>query len=177
MAAVAAVAGVGMSALYRRWPSKEDLLRTLVDEIETAYTVQLETAHRALDEGVDAGDVLRGYVLGLLAAGAAFVSPRMPGLAEAGATGQRWVDLRNSNHALFERLREAGVLREGLTFHDLGLLISAAGSVRGADAERTRHLQQRLGRVLLDGLRPEHPGLDGEGASHTDFHDPPAPPE
>jgi AcrR family transcriptional regulator len=44
ISAVAQHAGVGISALYRRYPSKEDLLRTLAADGLQRFTDELETA-------------------------------------------------------------------------------------------------------------------------------------
>ena len=44
VAKVAATAGVGISALYRRYPSKEHLLRALAEDGLTRYAASLESA-------------------------------------------------------------------------------------------------------------------------------------
>ncbi len=49
VSAVAARAGVGISALYRRYPSKEDLLRQLARDGLRRYIIEAEAA--VADEG------------------------------------------------------------------------------------------------------------------------------
>src|SRR6187431_3792971 len=44
ISAVASRAGVGISALYRRWPSKEDLLRQLCRDGLRLYVAEAEAA-------------------------------------------------------------------------------------------------------------------------------------
>jgi len=171
MSVVAGAAGVGMSALYRRFPSKSALLRALVAEVESAYLTQLDRAHAAIDEGRDGYEVLVEFVLALLQAGAASLSPRLPGMTEAGAQDvDRWTEISERNRALFERVSSSGALREGVTFHDFGLVVFALGTVQGPDPERTWQLQQRIAVVVLDGLRPVHGPLPGAGASRRDIY-------
>ena len=171
MSAVASAAGVGMSALYRNFPSKEVLLQAIVDEAETAYESSLQKAHEALDAGRDGHEVLSGFVLDLLTAGAATMNPRLPGMAGAGAQDEdRWKRLSDSNRALFDRVQAAGALREGVTFHDIGVLVFALGTVRGATAAETAVLQRRLTVAVMDGLRPVHGPLPGPGATRGDVY-------
>ena len=53
VSAVAARAGVGISALYRRYPSKQDLLRALAGDGLSRYITDLEAALASGAEGAD----------------------------------------------------------------------------------------------------------------------------
>src|SRR4051794_13307480 len=50
IAAVAQRAGVGISALYRRYPGKEDLLRTLCHDGLRRFIAEAEAALRIVDD-------------------------------------------------------------------------------------------------------------------------------
>ncbi len=177
MSAVARSARLGMSAMYRSFPSQEVLLRVLVEEVERAYRVELARAENSLDAGRDAHEVLTEFVLGLLRAGAASMSPRLPGMAGAGARDEaRWKQLSERNRALFDRVRSTGGLRDGVTFHDLGVLIFALGTARGAGPAETLALQHRLTVAVMDGLRPVHGPLPSPGAKRDDIYGTPSGP-
>src|SRR6187200_1800130 len=63
MSAVAARAGVGISALYRRYASKEDLLRQLARDGLERYVVEAEAA--VADDG-DAWEAFAGFMRRIL---------------------------------------------------------------------------------------------------------------
>ena len=63
ISAVADAARVGISALYRRYPSKESLLQTLCAD---GLRRQVELAEQALDPGLDPWDAFAGFVTGIV---------------------------------------------------------------------------------------------------------------
>src|SRR5262250_2616965 len=65
ISAVAARAGVGIGALYHRYASKEDLLRTLAWNGQQTY---LAEARRALDSGGDPWEAFTGFLRRIVAA-------------------------------------------------------------------------------------------------------------
>jgi AcrR family transcriptional regulator len=146
---VAKRAGVGISALYSRYASKEDLLRKLcqdglqrvVEETEVAladdrdaWTVFSEHMARLVDADTSS--------LTLALAGRFTPTPEMFELAErANELGNR----------LFERTR--GVLRDGLEVHDLSLVFELIAAIKLLDGARTKQLRRRYLAVVLDGLR------------------------
>jgi AcrR family transcriptional regulator len=150
ISAVARHAGVGISALYRRYPGKEDLLRTLagdglqrfIDELETAladerdpWTALAEFMRRAVD--ADTSSLTRSL------AGTFTPTP------ELWANGQRSAELLSE---LFERTRAAGALRPGLEVHDLSLIFEQLAAVRVGDEARTHELRHRYLALILDAM-------------------------
>jgi AcrR family transcriptional regulator len=150
ISAVARHAGVGISALYRRYPGKEDLLRTLagdglqrfIDELETAladerdpWTAFAEFMRRAVD--ADTSSLTRSL------AGTFTPTP------ELWANGQRSAELLSE---LFERTRAAGALRPGLEVHDLSLVFEQLAAVRVGDEARTHELRHRYLALILDAM-------------------------
>jgi AcrR family transcriptional regulator len=150
ISAVARHAGVGISALYRRYPGKEDLLRTLagdglqrfIDELETAladerdpWTALAEFMRRAVD--ADTSSLTRSL------AGTFTPTP------ELWANGQRSAELLSE---LFERTRAAGALRPGLEVHDLSLVFEQLAAVRVGDEARTHELRHRYLALILDAM-------------------------
>src|ERR1700722_5662605 len=73
VSAVASRANVGISALYRRYPSKEDLLRELARDGLARYTAELEAA---LAGKGDAWTVYSGCLTRLRGGGRQALAPR-----------------------------------------------------------------------------------------------------
>lgn len=76
ISAVAEHAGVGISALYRRYKSKEDLLQKLADDGMDRYLAEVE---RALDDDGDAWEGVRGFMRRCLDIGAGSLTMRLAG--------------------------------------------------------------------------------------------------
>jgi AcrR family transcriptional regulator len=155
ISAVAKRAGVGISALYRRYPSKEELLRQLCADGLRRYIAAVEAAladdsdpwrafvgfmRRIVDEDV--------HSLTLRLAGTFTPTEEMYGQAERA---------QELNVQLFERTRASGAIRPDLTVDDLSFLFEQLASVRGRGEERTRELRHRYLGLLLDALRTPSP--------------------
>jgi AcrR family transcriptional regulator len=146
---VAKHAGVGISALYSRYASKEELLRKLCDDGLGVYVRETEAALAdERDPWTVFADWTRRLVdadtssLTLALAGTFTPTEEMFALAErANALGA----------ALFARV--AGALREGLEVHDLSLVFELVAAIKVADRERTIELRRRYLAVVLDGLK------------------------
>jgi AcrR family transcriptional regulator len=166
MSAVAEEAGVGMSALYRRYPSKEDLLRRLGrDGLETYIAIAEDCV---ADEGdpweafatfmrrqVEAGS----HALGLKLAGTFTPDQTLYDLAEYGG---------ELNVRLFDRTAAAGVIRPDVTVYDLGLILEQVAAIAfGATPERNLVLRLRCIELVLDGLRAT-PSRELPGPTVTD---------
>jgi hypothetical protein len=54
---------------------------------------------------------------------------------------------------LFERVKQTGALRHGLTFLDVAFLLELLALTRLGDAARTAELKQRQLAIIIDGLR------------------------
>jgi AcrR family transcriptional regulator len=159
IAAVAARAGVGISALYRRYRSKDDLLQRLCLDGLRRYITATEAAladhgdpwsafarfmRRCLDEGTGA--------LTLRFAGTFMASEE---LRRAGHTAH------DATQRLLERTKAAGALRADLAVGDLSLLFEQLQAVRVGNEQRTRQLRHRYLTLLLDALHAPAAPLPG----------------
>jgi AcrR family transcriptional regulator len=148
IAAVAERAGVGISALYRRYAGKEDLLRTLCHDGLRRFIDEAERASREADDWTAFETFLRGVV-------DADVHSLTVHLAGTFApTEQMHADSVRANElaiALFERARP--LMRAGAVPADTTMLLEMCAAVRVPDAARTEELRHRYVTVLLDGLR------------------------
>lgn len=149
ISAVAKHAGVGISALYSRYGSKEELLRKLCHD---GLALFVEITEEALRDERDAWAMFSDYMrrgvdadtnsLTLALAGKFTPTPDMFELGErANALGVE----------LFERIKP--VVREGVELHDLSLVFELVAAVKIADPERTADLRRRYLQIILDGLR------------------------
>jgi AcrR family transcriptional regulator len=167
VAAVAEHAGVGISALYRRYPSKEDLLRRLCHDGLRRFIGEAEAAGTDPDpwsaltgflERIVAADV---HSLTVHLAGTFTPTPQMHDNAQrAGALAA----------GLAERAQAAGRLRPDVVADDLDLVLEGCAAIRVPDPVRTGELRRRYLRLLLDGLAavpaaPGRTGATGPGAS------------
>ncbi|HEY9244655.1 MAG TPA: TetR/AcrR family transcriptional regulator [Streptosporangiaceae bacterium] len=149
VAAVAEQAGVGISALYRRYPGKEDLLRRLCHDGLRRFIAEAESAagdpdpwlafsqfmHRVVDADV--------HSLTVHLAGTFTPTPEMH--ADARRAGELAA-------ALVQRAQAAGRLRADVVPGDVDLVLEGCAAVRVPDPARTRELRQRYLRLQLDGL-------------------------
>jgi len=150
IAAVAERAGVGISALYRRHGSKEDLLRRLCHDGLLTY---IEVAEQALAVD-DPWDSFAQFVAGIVEADTHALTMSLAGTftptEEMGALARRSGELVT---ALMRRAQDAQVLRGDLVPEDMGVLFEQLATVRGRDDERTAQLRGRYIAMMLDGLR------------------------
>jgi AcrR family transcriptional regulator len=168
ISAVAARAGVGISALYRRYPSKEDLLRALAADGLSRYIADLETAlaseaepwtayaaclHRVVDGGSQA--------LAQRLAGTFTPTPELTALAEkAGHLAQ----------TLFRRVRRSGALRDDVTEADIVLLLETIMLVDLPGPDGGAALRHRYLELLLQALHtPVEAQLPGPPARQADL--------
>ncbi|MCM6777382.1 TetR/AcrR family transcriptional regulator [Nocardia sp. CDC159] len=149
IAAVAERAGVGISALYRRYASKEALLRTLCYDGLCRYNVEAEAALENSDDWQVLADFLRRVV-------DADVHSLTVRLAGTFTPDESFVpQVRRSgelNEEIIRRARASGRLRAGVTPHDLGLILEACAAIALPDQARTAELRRRMLTVLIDGL-------------------------
>jgi AcrR family transcriptional regulator len=168
ISAVAVRAGVGISALYRRYPSKEDLLRALAADGLTRYISDLEAALASdadpwtayvdcLERIVDG----RSQALAQRLAGTFTPTPELTALAErAGHLAE----------TLFRRVRRSGELREDVTEADVVLLLEMLTLVQLPAANGGTALRRRYLALLLEALRwPGRAKLPGPPARQADL--------
>lgn len=149
ISAVAKQAGVGISALYSRYGSKDELLRTLCDNGLRRFVDETEAA---LADEREPWTVFSDYMRRLVDADTSSLTLALAGTfaptAEMFRLGERAAEALSE---LFERTRQ--VLRPGLEPHDLSLVFEMVAAVRVADRQRTAELRRRCLQVILDGLR------------------------
>jgi AcrR family transcriptional regulator len=151
ISAVAERAGVGIGALYRRYGSKEDLLRRLSADGLKTYTAVVEDA--LADRG-DPWAAFANFMRRVVDADTHSLTLRLAGTFTP--TEELYRDserARELNARLFERTRAAGAIRPDIEVDDIALLLEQLAAVRVADEERTRQLRHRYLALLLDALR------------------------
>jgi AcrR family transcriptional regulator len=155
IAAVAAAAGVGMSALYRRYRSKQELLARLAGDGLRRYLTEAEAA--LADDG-DPWAAFVGFMGRIVDADTHALVLRLAGTFTP--TKDLYDDAERAqqlNVALLERTKAAGAVRADLDVNDLSFVFEQVASVRLGDPDRTRQLRHRYLGLLLDGLRTPAP--------------------
>jgi AcrR family transcriptional regulator len=167
VSAIADRAGVGMGSLYRRYGSKDDLLRHLC-------TLAMESTIRAAETALvepDAWTGLATYIAECVAQGTGTFG------ALAGSvrtTPEMWAISKRSR-VLLERLvaraRRAGGLRADVTALDIAWLIETLGKSGPAEpGSEDEVVRQRLTAIAIDGLRAPATGrLPGKPPSTSHY--------
>jgi AcrR family transcriptional regulator len=150
IAAVADRAGVGISALYRRYPSKDELLGKLCAMGQEIYIAEAE---RALEDDGDPWQAYLEFLRRIVAANTHALSSRLAGTFTPTpahlANAQRLAEL---GERLFRRTVAAGALRTDATFLDVGFMLELLAGMSLGTSERTAELRQRFLTVIIDGL-------------------------
>lgn len=139
---VARRAGVGHATVFRRFPTKDALIRAVVDR-------RIEQLHGLADEALardDPGAAFTDFVWR-----AAELTAKDRGLDECFlrcSDSPTLRALREAGARITRRAQEAGAVRSDLPPHEVGELIRAAIRVAGPGRWR-RNVQ-----VVLDGLQP-----------------------
>ncbi|MEV0587503.1 TetR/AcrR family transcriptional regulator [Nonomuraea sp. NPDC050310] len=150
ISAVADRAGVGISALYRRYPSKDALLQKLCSD-------GLQLFLKAAREGLAVDDPWEGFAT--FVRGVVAYDSHSLTIALAGTFPPTEDLFRDSQLAfqlsaeVFERAQQAGVLRPGLVVDDLAMVFEQLASIKLGDAERIAELRERYLTLILDALR------------------------
>jgi AcrR family transcriptional regulator len=169
ISAVAKRAGVGISALYRRYSSKEELLRHLCDDGLDRYIAAVEAA--LADDG-DPWAAFTGFMRRVVDADVHSLTLRLAGTFTPDEDLYRKAEKgQELNLRLFERTRVSGALRQDVVVDDLPFLFEQVASVRAGDEDRTRELRHRYLTLLLDALRaPATSPLPGPAPSWADIN-------
>lgn len=151
IAEVSKRAGVGISALYRRYPSKEDLLRKLAADGLNRY---IELARIALDDDGDPWEAFRTFMRSVVVADTPSITVRLagtftpnPDMFGAAVEGDA------VNQAMIARFKSAGVLREDVENGDLQVVTESLAMIECGDAERTMEVRLRALELYLQALR------------------------
>jgi AcrR family transcriptional regulator len=163
IAAVAERAGVGISALYRRYPGKEDLLRQLCHDGLRRFIAEAEAA--AVEP--DGWRALTGFLARVVDADVHSLTVHLAGtFPPTPEMRQDAVRARSLAGDLFRRAHRGGWLRHDVVFEDLDMLLEGCAAVRVPDPARTRQLRQRYLALLLDGMAAPAPGTLPGPAPH-----------
>jgi AcrR family transcriptional regulator len=149
VAAVAEQAGVGISALYRRYPSKEDLLRRLCHDGLRRFIAEAESAA----DDPDPWGAFSKFLRGVVAADVHSLTVHLAGTFTP--TPQMHADARHAGElagALVQRAQAAGRLRADVVPGDVDLVLEGCAAIRVPDPARTRELRERYLQLQLDGL-------------------------
>jgi AcrR family transcriptional regulator len=153
VSAVAKAAGVGISALYRRWPAKEDLLRQLCSDGLDRFIAETEAAAGIKDDWAALADFLRRVVAADVHSLTVHLAGTFTPTAEMGEAANRANQLAA---ALVRRAHKSGRLRRDIVVEDLTLLLEGCAAVRVPDPVRTAELRQRYLELQLDGLSADN---------------------
>ena len=151
VAAVAARAKVGISALYRRYASKEDLLAELARDGLVRYGAELE---RALADDGDPWTVYADCLARILDGGSQALAQRLAGTftptPELTELAQRVGALATAVH---ERAQRDGALRGDVSHEDVVLLLETLSSISLPGVDAGEGLRRRYLTLLLQALR------------------------
>ena len=152
---IARRAGVGNATLYRRFPTRQDLIKAV-------FVGQIEAFAQALEEGLQEPDPWKGfetYVLHLMSSQAAdrgladLMCSRL--IDESGPLGEARTRALNSTVRLIERAKTAGALRADFYPQDLILLLMANSGLLRRTSEAAPDAWRRFATLFIDGLRAE----------------------
>ena len=150
IAEVARRAGVGMSALYRRYAGKEDLIRALCGRGLDLY---IEAAEAALSDEGDPWVAFTAFMRRIVDADVASHTLRLAGTFTPSEELYREANrAQGLNVRLVERLRADIAIRPDVDVNDISLIIEQLAAVRIGGEERTRELRHRYLALLLDAL-------------------------
>jgi AcrR family transcriptional regulator len=152
--AVADQAGVGIATVYRRFPSREDL-------IAACFEHRLEEYARAAEEALEAPDGWSGFcayverICAMQAADRGLKDVLTRTFPDARALEAHRARGYESAIRLIERAQAEGTLRSDLVPEDLVLLLMANAGVVQATGTAAPEAPRRFVALLLDGLRSE----------------------
>ena len=141
--AVAARAGVGISALYRRYPSKEELLRKLCSDGLKEY---IAAAEDALADDGDAWKVFRRFTHRIVEADAHTLTARLARTLEDGseAVFRDATKAQDLGERVFKRAQKRGAVRTDAVAEDMANVFEQLSAIRGPNAKRTARAAQAL---------------------------------
>ena len=141
---------MGISAIYRRYASKDELLQQLAGDGMRRY---LERAKEALASDADPWDAFVHFMRRSVDEGASSTTSRLAGTFsvtdELNAQGRR---IYEATQQLIDRTKAAGALRDDIEVGDLSLLFEQFQAIRLADDQRTAVLRRRYLELVLEAL-------------------------
>jgi len=164
ISAVAARAGVGIGALYRRYCSKEELLRQLSRDGLCRYIAEAEAA---LANDGDPWDAFAQFMRRIVEADTHSLTLRLAGTyTPTDDLYREAARAQELNLRLFQRTKSAGAIRADVVVDDIALLLEQLAAIRVGNRNRTGQLRQRYLALLLDALHtPSAAPLPGPAPS------------
>jgi AcrR family transcriptional regulator len=167
ISAVAARAKVGISALYRRYPSKEVLLRELARDGLVRYIADLEAA---LADTRDPWSAYADCLTRILDGGSQALAQRLAGTfaptPDLSALARRAAALADEVHRTAQR---HNVLREDVSPIDVVLLLEALSAITLPGPEGGHALRRRYLALLLQALRAPGAGPLPDGPDPSEL--------
>ncbi|MFL1379623.1 TetR/AcrR family transcriptional regulator [Nocardiopsis protaetiae] len=148
MAAIARRAGVGTATLYRRFPTRDDL-------VSEAFTDQASACADVIDHAQADPDPWRGFAAALHRIAAMQVADRgfgaafLRGAALSPELEERRAQAEEGFARLIRRAKQAGALRADFDRTDLTLVLMAVGGIRADTPEAALAAARRLVGHLL----------------------------
>jgi len=153
VSAVARQAGVGIGALYRRYPSKEDMIRRLCADGLRQY---IAAAVIALGRDDGAWAAFEGFLRDVVDADVHALTVNLAGTFTPSEELYRMTEQANALAAeLLTKAHAAGAVRADLVLNDLAMILEQLTAVRLDDVDRTRELRRRYLALQLDAIRPD----------------------
>ncbi|MEV7427527.1 helix-turn-helix domain-containing protein [Streptomyces sp. NPDC091212] len=149
---IAERAGVGIATLYRRFPTREELIAATYEAKLAEIADITEEASRAPDAWTGFRDCIEHFCA-TQAENQGFTSAvimTLPVPAEVSVHRER---LRKSLAALVQRAQEEGTLRDDFVLEDIALLLMATGAILGVTREAAPHAWRRLLAYQLEAFR------------------------
>lgn len=150
--AVAREAGVGVGTLYRRFPTKQDLLRAIVEDRVEQLSERM-AAIAAIDDPWEAFAAAAEEFAGAIARDRAFFEV-VQALEPSTAFAARERTLK-AIAPILRRAQKAGAVRGDLVLEDVPALCAVAARLPAWRLEQQPDLWRRYLGVVLDGVRPE----------------------
>ena len=151
---VARRAGVGVGTVYRRFPTKEDLLRAIVEDILETVSEQLAEA-AAIEDPWEAFARAAEIFAGAAVRDRAFFDALQEADGVVGVSERARLGSLELIEPILRRAQEARVVRADAVALDLLALWSTAGRLPRWRLEQEPELWRRYVAIVLDGLRPE----------------------
>lgn len=167
ISAVAEKAGVGISALYRRYPSKEALLRKICGDGLRTY---IEVAEACVADTGEPWEAFATFMTRVVDANTHALTLALAGTFEP--TAELYEDAVRGdalNDEIVARAKAAGVLRHDLDVGDLAMIFEQLAAVRLGDDARTEGLRTRYLALTLEALRKSGGNLPGSPPTRAEL--------
>jgi AcrR family transcriptional regulator len=147
---IARAAGVGAGTLYRHFPTRDALVLAVIDDA----LINLHRLGVALLDEADSMAALRRWLDAYVEQSSMFdgLARTLASPPPAAGENSACCRARDAGCALFERARDDGLIRDGISANDI-LDMAAALAWIGEQPDRDSEQRTRLLVVLLDGLR------------------------